>query len=434
MKTKIALSAVLILLAAALIAGATSAWFTDDTVVPAAEFVAGTVVVDADLLTEGDVPGKIFTNVNPGDCYGVCWEITNEGTKAAQLRVKLDKEWIATTNQALIAKIEAEFGEGVLDDLSTDNVIYTPVAGSDWVMYQDGDDIWLSYEAGPVRGTYNAQNPSEPLDPASVQLCLAILFKGAETDNRYQNAEFILDGTVYAVQASNNAPVEVWGTDWNLTTYDVSSFFTDRDCYTGGSTPIDPDEFIVDATIIAEGNGSVSGLSSYAEGAPVTLTATAFEGFVFVGWDNYGSLPNVEVNGNVLSFTMPAYNVNVTAVFEAEEPTPVFDRYNIINVSGEKRHVGQYYGAKTQGKVTGSIQAIGTDDNILESYNETVSVTVSITLGQWGVGYGSHPSVTVTKTFNVTFESGLASVDSDWFEIVNYHHNGSVTGASIVVN
>ena len=49
MKTKVILSVLVIVMAAALIAGATSAWFTDENEVPAAEFVAGTVEVEADL-------------------------------------------------------------------------------------------------------------------------------------------------------------------------------------------------------------------------------------------------------------------------------------------------------------------------------------------------------------------------------------------------
>ncbi|MDI9462353.1 MAG: hypothetical protein QM368_01905 [Bacillota bacterium] len=57
-------------------------------------------------------------------------------------------------------------------DLSEDNVHYAPRPDSGWVMYKekvyDGEQlvdeiIWLYYVNGPVRGTYNPDDPSNPL-------------------------------------------------------------------------------------------------------------------------------------------------------------------------------------------------------------------------------------------------------------------------------
>ena len=231
MKTKILMSVLAIGLAIALIGGATMAWFTDDAEVEPAEFTAGTVIVNADEPEYFPAEGKFFDNVNPGDCGRVEWTIINEGTKAAELRVKLEEEW-----------------EGGLD---TDNFFYAPAPGSDWVMYEDEDGIWLYYVGGPVAGTYGLEEGEEP---ESVKLELVVAFDGELTDDDYQGLGFTLGGKVYAIQASNDARSTVWGDAWDAVTqegYEPSGlaaeyleYIKDTKCWNGGEDDDDENNIV----------------------------------------------------------------------------------------------------------------------------------------------------------------------------------------------
>lgn len=191
MKGKVLLSLLVIALAGTLVAGAMGAWFTGEAEVPAAEFTAGTVIVNADGPEYFPAEGKSFENVNPGDCGKVVWDIINAGSKAAELRVKLDELWE--------------------DGLSTNNFYYAPEEGSGWVLYEEteGEEqgLWLYYTGGPVPGTFN---DDASLEDRTVKLPLIVAFDGEATGNEYQGKEFTLSGKVYAVQASNGAPGEVW--------------------------------------------------------------------------------------------------------------------------------------------------------------------------------------------------------------------------------
>ena len=52
---------------------------------------------------------------------------------------------------------------------------------------------------------------SGPIGPeASVTLALKVCFDGPKMDDDYQGATFTLNGTFYAIQASNNAPAVEW--------------------------------------------------------------------------------------------------------------------------------------------------------------------------------------------------------------------------------
>ncbi|NLV16143.1 MAG: hypothetical protein GXY50_02885 [Syntrophomonadaceae bacterium] len=205
MKRKLLLSILTVSLISALIGGATMAWFTDEAKVTEVHFQAGTVKVatDADSPNIAVPPGKSLDNVNPGDCATITWNIVNEGTKAAQLRVNLKALWDAAP--------------GISEDLTLDNVYYVPAPDSSWVLYEDTNKVlWLVYPES-VRGTYNSANPEMPLEPAEIPLTVVIGFDGIGTGNEYQGAEFTLgsEGSqVEAIQASNNAPLAVWGDEW----------------------------------------------------------------------------------------------------------------------------------------------------------------------------------------------------------------------------
>ncbi len=72
----------------------------------------------------------------------------------------------------------------------------------------------------------------------------------------------------------------------------------------------------VTATVNDTKMGSVTSVSSATYETTVTLTATANEGYEFVGWTVNGVTDTAE-NGNTLTFTMPANAVTVTANFKA---------------------------------------------------------------------------------------------------------------------
>jgi len=385
MKTKILMSVLAIGMAIALISGATMAWFTAEADVNPATFTAGTVIVNADGPEYFTAEGKSFNNVNPGDCGRVEWTIINDGTKAAQLKVKLEKRWE--------------------DGYSTDNVRYAPAENSGWVMYEESDGIWLYYIAEPdvgVPGTFNGASEEE----RSVPLELIVAFDGEDTTDIYQGKTFTLSGKVYAIQASNDAPSEVWGDAWDAVTdpeYKPEGlaaayleYIQGTKCWDGEEEeeeeeeeePNGPEKFLVSADIVDEGNGSVRDLGEYEEGALVTLVAEAENGFVFKEWSGHNDLPDVQVNGNILTFIMPNYDVKVTAIFEAEEVPDVIDYdYKDLKVSAWK--TGQGLGTKTNVKIEGKVRGYKINGQIQHDIERTIKGYVS--------GYESHIGQTTLR-------------------------------------
>lgn len=127
-----------------------------------------------------------MNNVNPGDCFVKCFEIVNDGSKSIELRLK-----------NFVGQWEGLEGWGP--------VYITPVPDSGWVMkYSDeGDGFDFHCTGGPVA-------PDE-----TITLCILVHFNGPEMTNLYQGKTFTLNGLFQAVQASNDAPSEVWGSSWN---------------------------------------------------------------------------------------------------------------------------------------------------------------------------------------------------------------------------
>ncbi|NLK00851.1 MAG: hypothetical protein GX318_06400, partial [Clostridia bacterium] len=195
MKSRMLISMLVIALAAAVIGGATMAWFTAEAQIDegnVATFTAGTLAVDVDgEPTYTPMPDRKIDNVNPGDCATVCWDIVNEGSKSAELRVKINAGWVG-------------------EKLNGENPVafFAPKPDSGWVMYEveEGDDvgIWLYYTGGPVAGTYGDN------DPVVVPLCLVVGFDGPTMGNEYKGAKYNIGGEVQAVQATNGAPAAVW--------------------------------------------------------------------------------------------------------------------------------------------------------------------------------------------------------------------------------
>lgn len=430
MKRKIWFSFLLIALSAAMIGGATMAWFTAEANAPAATFKTGTVKVRADEGEEfiATPAEKYFDNVNPGDCATVTWNIVNTGTKAVELRVLLEKAWLGNV------------------DLPEDNVHYAPRPDSGWVMYKekvyDGEQlvdeiIWLYYVNGPVRGTYNPDDPSNPLEPASVELPVVVAFDGATTGNEYQNKRFSLTGTVYAIQASNGAAEAEWGKAWkkvkdpdysdaNLKKYFLKGPGASMPCWPGEDP--EPPTKLYQATVLSSdlNHGGVEGGGDFEDGVEVSAQAYPDEGYVFSHWkDEEG---NFVSDANPYVFLMPAHDVTLIAVF-AEEVPPVFAEDSLsYNMNAEKdirRHKNK---DKTYATVAGTMTASDTNNN---AYNGTEKFIVTVTLYGW-----TQEEVDIPVT--VEFEDGEGDVvpDDEWTLVCNYPHYGtpSITGVTRVVS
>ena len=228
-KSRMMISLLVISMVAALIGGGTMAWFTAKADAPVNEFTAGTVMLE---VGEEVVYGEDMENVNPGDCFLKCIEVTNSGTKAMELallgvdfEVIIDWEWIFNNWDALclsetygtleeldIASATALEGLFETDDynLPENPAFIAPCPDSDWVMeYVKDEDNNITgfnffYAGGPVA-------PGE-----SANLCVVVVFDGEMMGNIWQAAQFNqLNGVFNAVQASNDAPAEVWGDAWN---------------------------------------------------------------------------------------------------------------------------------------------------------------------------------------------------------------------------
>jgi len=224
-------SFVVIALVAAVIGGASMAWFTAKAEAPAAEFTAGTVMIEAGAkfdVTEG------IENVNPGDCYCLGWYIKNTGSKAIELRVtgiyatwEWDWEWLEPNWEALCFSDEYATAEDFRTAMEGNEpamgedgnpAFVIPCLDSDWVLY-------LVFDNGTVVG-YELYYLGGPVDAGdTVQVCLCVVFDGELMGNIYQGAKLTLGGQVQAVQASNNAPSEVWEDAWDEVNEDDYEFY-----------------------------------------------------------------------------------------------------------------------------------------------------------------------------------------------------------------
>ena len=173
MKKNVVVSMLIIALAAALLGGATFAWFTDSKQVPAT-FTTGTIILGEDIATPLSI-----SNMAPNDTTEP-WEITiaNEGT--LDLYYRLCFSGNGDLAEVLHVNIAGE-DKGTLQEIITDGYIF--------------DEATMRINAGEDSHT------------------LAIAFHlPAETGNDYQNSTF--DGylTVEATQAKNQQADSInWG-------------------------------------------------------------------------------------------------------------------------------------------------------------------------------------------------------------------------------
>ncbi len=242
MKTRMIMSVFIIILAAAMVGGATIAWFTDESPFSEAVFTAGTLEIDA------DGPGKeaeevVISDWNPGDTTPIEYTIENSGTKGALLRVKLVAEWdnldstklyTGSNPDAILDSMDWWLNQNVTfvlaassDDwifVATDEndvILVTPYAAGGWLEIGGlGTEQWFSgywYYNGMLEANH------DPLD--SPVFALDVHLKGEETKNQYQGASFKIAATFEAIQASNRASDSAWGI---VSTYDGSGTASDN--------------------------------------------------------------------------------------------------------------------------------------------------------------------------------------------------------------
>lgn len=81
MKTRLLVSLMVIAMAAAMIGGATMAWFTDSAKSPEVSFSAGTLLIDIDNAAFSNIELDKLNTLNPGDEFEYSFDVKNIGTK-----------------------------------------------------------------------------------------------------------------------------------------------------------------------------------------------------------------------------------------------------------------------------------------------------------------------------------------------------------------
>jgi predicted ribosomally synthesized peptide with SipW-like signal peptide len=170
---KLLISILSVALGAALIYGATMAWFTAEAEVDPTTFTAGTVTLGDTVLPESRV------NVNPGDPYEVTWTFKYTGSKNAYLRVKPIWNYIAADGTTPL-----------------DPVILDPIDMDDTIWEKRNNDGYLYY-IPRIDGVQPGQEPEE------IKLTLTGKFNGAAMNNDYQGSTLTVSGIVQAIQASH---------------------------------------------------------------------------------------------------------------------------------------------------------------------------------------------------------------------------------------
>ncbi len=191
MKTKIALSLLVIIFVVVASLGATMAWFSAETSIEDNVFTAGTLMIEAGESWADDYEVE---NWNPGDCEDKEVTVEVTGSKSAYIRMQFDDGWYQEVEGDWVAWTHSENVDPITiivdgQDFPTD----------DWVL--DGD--WYYYIGGDPAG-YLASGDS--LKVIS-QVCL----DGPTADNEFQGKQYRLGFKFEAIQTTNNAAYYEWG-------------------------------------------------------------------------------------------------------------------------------------------------------------------------------------------------------------------------------
>ena len=90
----------------------------------------------------------------------------------------------------------------------------------------------------------------------------------------------------------------------------------------GGGGSSRPTTYSLSFATATNGTIDTSVAGSYAQNSTINLTATPNENYVFVKWESNNGGKFADVNSETTTFTMPANNVTITAVFAEEETVP----------------------------------------------------------------------------------------------------------------
>lgn len=233
MKTKIALSMIVILFVIAASLGATFAWFTDASEIPGNTFEAGTVLIDADEeLSEGWEDNK-WDNWNPGDCTDKKVNVKVTGTKGTLVRAQVIESWtFKYQTEEINGKLYViKDGDGEPKPLvDGPETVERPVDGSSWEYkgvdlsniatmnistdwtYVDGNETNLEDSDKAKYWYYLDQVLRKDTDGYEEEMIFftEVCFS-EDADNLFQGAEYVVSVKFEAVQASNNASGSEWG-------------------------------------------------------------------------------------------------------------------------------------------------------------------------------------------------------------------------------
>ncbi len=159
-------------------------------------------------------------NWNPGDCDKLKYVIRNTGSKNIRVRIseikgewEFDWDYLWDNWQAL--GFDGQFGlqevynmdqfQDEVRAMDVEPVVPEPCEESagDWA-YDDGYWYYIGSEHDPVA------------PESELELCLEVCLDGPDTSNIFQGASYVLSVSFEAVQSSNNAPYEEWGTPHNI--------------------------------------------------------------------------------------------------------------------------------------------------------------------------------------------------------------------------
>jgi len=207
MKSRMLMSLLVIALAAALIGGATAAWFTDAAQPEEVTFAAGTLMIDVDNLelSSASRDDLVLDRLNPGDSWTWEFNVYNVGTKSAnwllymcwQDIIGLENEDLPEGQVELLAAREG-FGTNGLSEVV------------EWEISVDGAVVFQGTlpQEGPL--VIDDLTPFDALgeDGAlrSQTVTVTATLPGEATDNKYQGSKMNIAFGVKAWQTTNDAP------------------------------------------------------------------------------------------------------------------------------------------------------------------------------------------------------------------------------------
>lgn len=217
MRTKIMMSMLSIALIAALIGGATLAWFSDEASTDAITMAAGTLMVDLDQSAMSEIEILAMKNLNPGD--EKTWDLTVKNSGSKQFQWGLYAFWQDTigADREDIDFDGRDFGTGKLSDVVKFDILVdgapyasnavlgtfpadpvdNPLRHEEWSVDPEAGYLW----------TFATENGEAIILPAGDDVIINIVATfPQEAGNEYQGSQLELAFGVLAAQSTNGAP------------------------------------------------------------------------------------------------------------------------------------------------------------------------------------------------------------------------------------